>query len=71
MTMPQNVKYGNQCGDTSWKHIRKLVQQEGVDAAAEERIVLRLVTDRPPKPDPGWINTEFMRHRIRKAQGRI
>lgn len=65
-----NQKYGNQTGLTSMKVISRLVAEEGKDAAAEERIVMRLCQMQPPKKGIGWINTEFMRSRIRKVQGR-
>ena len=68
--MPRNERYGDQCGMRNMPVIRRLVAEEGNDAAAEERIVLRLCTDYPPNPKLGWINTDFMRHRIRKVQGR-
>jgi len=70
MAMPQNIQYGNQTGDTSRNSIRRLVAQEGNDAAAEERVVMALCIATPPRHDVGWINTDFMRSRIRKAQGR-
>lgn len=68
MTMPRNVRYGNRTGMTRTKVLRRYVEEEGLDAAAEERIVLRACTDYPSLR--GWINTDFMRNRIRNLQGR-
>ena len=68
--MPVNVKYKNSNGVTSLPVIRRLVAEYGLDAAAEEQIVLRLVTDYPPRVELGWVSTDNMRKNIRKIQGR-
>ena len=70
MAMPRNEKFKNQSGMTNMRVLRRLVGEEGNDAAAEERIVARLCAAYPPNPALGWINTDHMRHRIRKLQGR-
>lgn len=70
MAMPVNERYKNCTGMVKWPVIRALVMEYGNDRAAEERIVERLCTEYPPRPEIGWINTDLMRHRIRKAQGR-
>lgn len=70
MSMPKNERYKNTTGHVNLPMIRRLVSEEGMDAAAEERIVLRICTQYPPRQKLGWIDTEFMRSRIRKIQGR-
>lgn len=64
-----NAKYNAPMGVTNKKVIAAMVAEEGYDAAAEERIVLRLVERKPPK-NGWWINTDLMRHVIRTVQGR-
>lgn len=51
------------------KVIPQLVDEEGYDAPAEERIVYRIAMMRP-LPSEGWLNTETMRRYIQKAQQR-
>lgn len=57
-------------GNCDRRLIAGLVREYGRDAAAEEAIVHVLVTRFPPRPDVGYVNTDLMRHVIRKAQGR-
>ena len=67
---PKNEKYPNSSGMVNMPILRRYVAEEGRDAAAEERVVARVCADYPPRPELGWINTDHMRHRIRKLQGR-
>lgn len=68
--MPRNERFVKQSGMTNMPILRQMVEEYGKDAAAEEAIVARLCKDYPPRVGLGWINTDHMRERIRKLQGR-